>query len=127
MNQQCYQCHTANDDANLTAVSGVWLCPTCKAKPSTAVRIYGMLVSSYAPETLTQVRDVVAALEAERDALREALRPFAEACARVEQVLGDAPPLHDVYPSDFLGGDEACIWEAARVYGLATAVPQSEP
>lgn len=122
MNQQCYQCHTAHDDNALTAVSGVWLCPKCKSNPSVAVQTYGMLVSSYAPETLTQVRDMVAALEAERDALREALRPFAEACKKVDQVLADAPPLHDIYPSDFIDCDENCMWEAARLYEQATAV-----
>lgn len=36
MDMQCYQCHTAVDDANLTAVSGVWLCQSCKDTPSTA-------------------------------------------------------------------------------------------
>lgn len=115
MDMQCYQCHTAVDDANLTAVSGVWLCQSCKDTPSTAVRVYAMLVSSYASETLTQVRDMVSRLEAERNVLREALRPFAEACQRVEDVA-DGETLHMVFPSDFLDPAETCIWEAAKLY-----------
>ena len=63
MNQQCYQCHTAHDDNALTAVSGVWLCPKCNRIHRSPLQTYGVLVSS-ASETLTQVRDMVAALEA---------------------------------------------------------------
>ena len=50
----------------------------------------------------------------------DALRPFAEACEKVDQVLADAPPLHDILPSDFIDCDEVCVWEAARLYEQAT-------
>ncbi len=98
MNQQCYQCHTAVDDADLTAVSGVLLCPACKTNPSVAVQVYAMLVSSYAPKTLTKVRDMVAQLEDDRDAVREALRPLVVERMKSEQDLPVGNPAYFIDP-----------------------------
>ena len=60
MNAQCYQCRTVTDDSQMTTRAGVLLCPACSKQPSKATRVYTMLVSSYDPETIAEVRDIVA-------------------------------------------------------------------
>ena len=89
MNQQCYQCHTAHDD-NARRPFLACGCPKSKSNPSVAITNPRHAGQQPRAGTLTQVRDMVAALEAGQVyyAMRRRTEP-----EKVDQVLADAPPL----------------------------------
>ena len=61
MNRQCSICHTPTDDLKLRHVPPLYICPNCKE--SKTMQVQGILASTYHPDRLKEVVQIVAELE----------------------------------------------------------------
>ena len=61
MNRQCSICHTPTDDLKLRYIPTLYICPNCKE--SKTMQAQGILASTYHPDRLKEVVQIVAELE----------------------------------------------------------------